>query len=314
MKLVFFGTPDFAVPTLAALVADGRAVDLVVSQPARPKGRGRRLAEPPVAAWARNQGLEVVQPERVRSAAFMDRLAALAPDVAVVVAFGQIFRQPLLDLPRLGCINVHASLLPRWRGAAPIQAAITQGDAETGVTTMRMEAGLDSGPMLLRAATPIGPHETAPELSARLADLGARLMVDTLAGLERGDLHPQGQDDAAVTLAPRLTKADAAVDWRRSASSLYARWRGQTPWPGLVATQGDRALKLVAVRSVPHGVADAPPGTVVGCAQGGVEVACGEGSVLRLERVQRPGRQAVPADAWYHGEQIQSGAAFVVAP
>ncbi len=310
MKVVFFGTPEFAVPTLAALVEAGCAPALVVSQPARPSGRGRRLAEPPVAEWARANGVDVIQPERVRAEAFMDRMASVASDVAVVVAFGQIFRQPLLDLPRLGCINLHASLLPRWRGAAPIQAAITHGDAETGVTTMRMEAGLDSGPVLLRAVTPIGPDEVAPVLSERLAAIGAALMVPTLEGLDRGDLQARTQDESAVTLAPRLTKLDAQADWRQPAARLYDRWRGQNLWPGLATHFAGRPLKLVEVRPSTPTLSEQPSGTVVGIEDNGVGVACGGGSVLRLERVQRPGRQAIQASDWYHGERILPGATF----
>ncbi len=203
-RILFFGTPDFAVPTLAALVEAGWAPVRVVTQPSRPVGRGRGLQDPPVAAWARAHGLEVTQPERVRHPDFLAEAAALAPDVAVVVAFGQIFPRALLDLPRHGCVNLHASLLPRWRGAAPIQAAVAAGEARTGVATMRMEEGLDTGPILLEEETAIGPDETADELSRRLAELGGKLMVRTLHELEAGGLVPRPQD---VPKAPPTRRA-----------------------------------------------------------------------------------------------------------
>src|SRR5215207_4878892 len=194
-RILFFGTPELAVPTLAALVEAGRSPVAVVTQPARPMGRGLKLADPPVAAWARERGFEVIQPLKVRDPTFLAQAAELDPAVAVVVAFGQIFPTVLLRLPKHGCVNLHASLLPRWRGAAPIQAAIAAGDPRTGVTTMLMEEGLDTGPMLLREETEIGPGETAGELSLRLADMGGRLMVRTLEAMERGELVPQLQDN-----------------------------------------------------------------------------------------------------------------------
>ena len=210
LETVFFGTPDFAVPTLAAMVDAGYRPRCVVTQPSRPAGRGRRIQPPPVAEWAQQHGLEVLQPKTVRAPAFLDALTAIAPDVAVVVAFGQIFRTPLLTLPAHGCINVHASLLPRWRGAAPIQAAIAHGDRHTGITTMQMGRGLDSGPMLQRATIEIGPDETAPELSKRLATLGGEVLVATLKALERGQLDAQPQDEGCSD--PRAAPRESG--WR----------------------------------------------------------------------------------------------------
>jgi len=260
-----------------------------------------------VAQRARRLGLELTAPASVRDGAFLARLEELAPDVAVVVAFGQIFRRRLLALPRHGCINLHASLLPRWRGAAPIQAAIAHGDERTGVTTMRMTAGLDSGPILLQEAVDVGPHETAPELAARLAALGARLMVRTLELLEAGALVPRPQDERLVTLAPRLSREDGAVTWTLSATVLYNRWRAYTPWPGLVAEVGGAPLKLLAVRPAPAAAAGAAPGTVLDVAGDAVVVACGERSALALERVQRPGRRPLAASAWLRGERLRPG-------
>jgi methionyl-tRNA formyltransferase len=308
-RIVFFGTPEFAVPTLAALVEAGRSPLCAVTQPARPVGRGQRLQDPPVAAWARERGLPVTQPEKVRDPAFLADMKALAPDVAVVVAFGQIFPRDLLGLPRLGCVNVHASLLPRWRGAAPIQAAIAAGDARTGVTTMLMEAGLDTGPMLLQEETEIGPEETAEELSRRLAEIGGRLLVQTLERLERGDLEPQPQDSAAATYAPRLTRESGRVDWTRPAREIADRLRAYTPWPGLSAGLGGEPVKLVRVE-VLQGTDQAAPGTFLGVREGRLAVACGEGTVLGIAELQRPGRKALKGADFANGERLRTGEVF----
>jgi methionyl-tRNA formyltransferase len=310
--VVFFGTPDFAVPTLAALVAAGRRPVLVVTQPARPTGRGQRMQDPPVARWAREHGLPVFQQERVREPAFLDSLRALAPGVAVVVAFGQIFPRDLLELPRHGCINLHASLLPRWRGAAPIQAAIAAGDARTGVTTMRMEQGLDTGPILLQEETEIGPDETAGELSHRLAGSGARLVVETLDRLEAGTLEVQLQDSGQATYAPRLTRDSGRVDWSRSARELADRLRAFTPWPGLTAELRSAPLKIVAARILQgqQQGASEPAGAFLGLCEGALAVACGDGSVLGLYEVQRPGRKALKAADFLNGERLRAGEMF----
>jgi len=315
LRTVFFGTPEFAVPTLAALVEASYAPLLVVTQPARPAGRGKKLQDPPVALWARRHGFAVRQPEKVREPAFMAALAELAPDVAVVVAFGQIFRRELLELPRHGCLNLHASLLPRHRGAAPIQAAIAAGETRTGVTTMQMEAGLDTGPTLLQAALAIGPRETAGELTPRLAELGAGLMVETLRRLARGALEPRPQDDALATYAPRITKADAAVDWRLAAPRIYDRLRAFTPWPLLVGELRGQPLKILAARvlSAPANggkQGDEEPGTLLGLVDGHLAVRCGSGTILGLARVQRPGRQGVAATDFANGERLLPGERF----
>ena len=248
--LVFFGTPEFAVPTLAALAATELRPALVVSQPSRPSGRGKRLTEPPVVVAARELGIPFEQVEKVKDPAFLARLGALEPGIAVVVAFGQIFPRALLELPRRGCVNLHASLLPRWRGAAPIQAAIRAGDAETGVTTMVMEAGLDSGPMLLERRTPIGDVETAPELSARLAFLGADLVVETLQALERGELAPRPQDASGVTIAPKVTKEEARTRWDLPALEIDRAVRAFQPWPGVELSFAGESVKLISARAL----------------------------------------------------------------
>ena len=311
MNVVFFGTPDFAVPTLEALAAepDLRPV-LVVSQPSRPVGRGRHVQAPPVAQKAESLGLPLRQPETVRDPVFMDALRALQPDVAVVVAYGQIFRRSLLDLPRLGCINLHGSLLPKYRGAAPIQASIAAGDAVTGVTTMVMERGLDSGPMLLKAELEIGADERAPSVAERLAALGASLMVETLRRLAAGDLEPEPQDDAAATFSPRLQRADAVADWRLEAGELYNRFRGFYPWPGLSSLLTGDAVKLVEVRPGRSAAGAAAPGTFIGLEDGAMCVACGNGTMLRVERLQRAGKKALAAADFVNGERLSPGERF----
>ncbi|HYI81614.1 MAG TPA: methionyl-tRNA formyltransferase [Acetobacteraceae bacterium] len=308
-RILFFGTPELAVPTLAALVEAGRSPVAVVTQPARPVGRGLKLADPPVAAWARERGFEVIQPVKVRDPAFLAQAEELAPDVAVVVAFGQIFPPALLRLPQHGCVNLHASLLPRWRGAAPIQAAIAAGDPRTGVTTMLMEEGLDTGPMLLREETEIGPEETAGELARRLADMGGRLMVRTLESMERGEAVPQPQDDAHATYAPRLTRESGRVDWTCSAREISNRLRAFTPWPGLSAELRGQPVKLVRV-DVLQEPAEAAPGTILGLRNARLAVACGEGTVLGISELQRPGRKPLRASDFANGERLRGGELF----
>jgi len=317
--IVFFGTPDFAVPTLAALVAAGRAPVRAVTQPSRRAGRGQEAQDPPVARWARAHGLPVVQPERVGAPEFLAELRGLAPAIAVVVAFGQIFSRDLLALPMHGCINLHASLLPRWRGAAPIQAAVAAGEERTGVTTMQMEAGLDSGPILLQEEVAIGPEETAGELSRRLAATGAALVVRTLHELERGTLTPLPQDSALATYAPRLTRDSGRVDWTLPAAALAGRLRAYTPWPGLTAELAGAPVKLVRARtsslesllSLKSWVGGGPPpGTILGLRDGRLAVACGGGSVLAVEELQRPGRKALQAADFVNGERLRPGDRF----
>jgi methionyl-tRNA formyltransferase len=311
-RILFFGTPELAVPTLAALVEAGRPPVAVVTQPARPVGRGLKLADPPVAAWARERGLEVIQPLKVRDPTFLAQAAGLASDVAVVVAFGQLFPPALLRLPKHGCVNLHASLLPRWRGAAPIQAAIAAGDPRTGVTTMLMEEGLDTGPMLLREETEIGPTETAGELSRRLAAMGGPLMVRTLEAMERGEAVPQPQDGALATYAPRLTRESGRVDWTRAAREISDRLRAFTPWPGLSAELRGEPVKLVRVEVLQEQT-EAAPGTLLGVFGGRdsrLAVACGAGTVLGISELQRPGRKPLRASDFANGERLRAGEAF----
>ncbi|MEJ2084400.1 MAG: methionyl-tRNA formyltransferase [Acidobacteriota bacterium] len=309
--LVFFGTPHFAVPTLLALCDAGRSPSLVVSQPSRPQGRRRRVIEPPVVVQAKRQGLPTVQPASVTDPAFMDRLRDLEPAVAIVVAFGQIFKADLLGLPRSGCINLHASLLPRFRGASPVQAAIMAGETISGVTTMVMDEGLDTGDILLQKEVEIGSEETAPELGERLATLGADLVVETLNRLEDGAVQPKPQDDDEATFAPRLTRDDGRIVWSREAKRVFDHIRGLLPWPGswsLLRGEPVKVLWGLPVATASSGHRD--PGTVVGLEQGKLIVSCGEGTFLGVERLQRAGRRALDAEAFVNGERLEPGESF----
>ncbi|MDA8018572.1 MAG: methionyl-tRNA formyltransferase [Thermoanaerobaculia bacterium] len=320
MRVVYFGTPDFAVPTLEALAAtDDLKPLLVISQPSRPVGRGRQIKPPPVAQRASALGLDLEQVPSVRDLDFVHRLGALQPDVAVVVAFGQIFHRGLLELPSFGCVNLHASLLPAYRGAAPVHAAIAAGDTVTGVTTMQMERGLDSGPVLLRAETNIAPDETTATLGPRLAGLGAELMVTTLRGLWDGTVTPTPQNDGEATYAPKIDKEDGLVDWRMPAASLYDLWRAYQPWPGLTATLNDEPVKLVEVRPLTGLEAMAPPGTILDrerfepTALGtALPVACGGDTILAARRLQRPGKSKVTGADFANGERLAPGIRFDV--
>lgn len=291
------------------MVEAGYAPQWVVTRPARPAGRGHGLQQPPVAVWAEAHGLPVLQPENVNRKAFRAQLREATPDVAVVVAFGQIFKRRLLELPRLGCVNVHASLLPKYRGAAPIQAALAAGDSITGVTTMRMTQGLDSGPMLLQEELSVGPTETAPELSQRLAECGAQALTATLKALAAGELTDRQQADDLASYAPQLTKADGLVDWRRTATETYNRLRAFTPWPGQTAEFQGKRLKVLWCRPLTE-TTDLEPGSLLGMREGLLAVACGEHTVLGLERVQLPGKKPVTAADFANGERLQAGMQF----
>ncbi|MDX1643283.1 MAG: methionyl-tRNA formyltransferase [Thermoanaerobaculia bacterium] len=310
--IVYFGTPEFAVPPLEALVGADLVPALVVSQPARPAGRDRRLRQPPVARWAERHDIPLSQPERLSDPELQERLRALEPAVAAVVAFGQIFPPGLLELPSLGCVNVHASLLPRHRGAAPIQAAIAAGDEVTGVTTMLMDEGLDTGPILLRKETPIRPEERAGELAERLARLGGELLVETVEGLAEGAIEPLPQDDARATYARRLKKSDGRIDWTLSAEAIERRLRAYDPWPGCFTVWEDERIKVLdgSVMSDAEAARGVAPGTIVDLGSESVVVACGEGSALALTRVQRPGRSEVSGRDLANGLRLEVGDRF----
>jgi methionyl-tRNA formyltransferase len=302
MRAVFLGTPGFAVPTLEAMVGAGHDVLAVYTQPDRPKGRGQETAQSPVKQAALRLGLPLRQPERIRRPEVVAELAALDSDVMVVVGYGQIIPQSIIDLPRHGIINVHASLLPKYRGAAPIQWAIANGETRTGVTTMQIDAGLDTGDMLLKAETEIGPAETAPELGARLAPLGADLLAETLRRKEAGTLAAEKQDDRQATLAPILKKEDGLIDWTRPASEIYNRSRGFLPWPGTYTWFRGHLLHIWRAKPDIH-IESGPAGTIH-VAGRRVLVACGDETALELEEVQLEGRKRVSADAFRNGQRL----------
>jgi len=301
VRAIFFGTPRLAVPSLDA-VASIADVALVVCQPDRPAGRGLSLRPPPVKQRALELGIEVAQPKRVKRPAFAESLRALEADVAVVVAYGRILPRPVLDAPRTGCVNVHASLLPRWRGAGPIQWAIAHGDARTGVCLMQMDEGMDTGPVIAYEPTPIDPDETAGELGERLARLGAELLTRELPRWVAGEITPTPQDHDAATMAPLLTKDDGRVDWTWPARRVHDRVRGMHPWPGAHTTLGDATLKIHRTRVVDGAGA---PGTVL-AADDALVVACGEGAVA-IDQLQLAGKKRLKARAFLSGHPLAIG-------
>jgi methionyl-tRNA formyltransferase len=298
-RVVFMGTPEFAVPTLRRL-ASLCDVALVITQPDKPAGRGRTLTPPPVKVAAMEFGIPVLQPRRVREPEVLDAVARLAPDVAVTAAYGQLLPQALLDIPRRGCLNVHASLLPRWRGAAPIHRAVMAGDSETGVTLMRMVQALDAGPVLGMRRLPIGPDDNTGVIHDRLAALGAELVAELLPPYLAGELEPVPQPEEGVTYAERIRPEDEWIHWDRPAAQVHNHVRGLCPWPGAsTLVNGERLKVWRTARSVVTPGETAPPGTVV--AQGdGVFAACGDGW-LRLEEVQPAGRRRMTAVDWWRG-------------
>ncbi len=301
MRLVFLGTPAFAVPTLEQVVAAGHLVQSVITQPDRPRGRGRQLAASPVKSAALRLGLPVYQPERIRRPEAVETLRVLAPEAMVVVGYGQIIPQSVIDIAPLGILNVHASLLPRYRGAGPIQWAIANGETRTGVTTMRIDAGLDTGDMLLKEETEIGPEENALELGGRLAEMGARLLVRTLEGLAAGTILPEEQDGSHASYAPLLKKEDGAIDWNRPAAEIHNRVRGLQPWPGCYTTFRGQGLHVWRSRVAAASGQDGAAGAVRGVRP--LTVHCGSGA-LELVEVQMEGRKRVPAADFANGQRL----------
>jgi methionyl-tRNA formyltransferase len=296
------GTPEFAVPALDNIVRSGHEIAAVYTQPDRPKGRGPQVALSPVKEAALRLGIRVEQPERVRRPEVIGQLAALRADVMVVVGYGQIIPQAIIDLPPHGIVNVHASLLPKYRGAAPIQWALANGESVTGVTTMLINAGLDTGDMLMKAATPIAADETAIDLAQRLSVLGAGLLIETLERMARGTITREPQNDAEASYAPILNKQDGLIDWRRPACEIYNRCRGFLPWPGTYSTFRGQILHIW--RSKPANDIDlGVPGSVHPAA-GRLLVACGQGTALEIEELQLEGRKRMSAEAFRNGQRL----------
>lgn len=314
MILVFCGTPRFAVPTLERLVEAGHSVPLVVTQPDRPRGRGMEVAVSPVKAAAIHMGIAVLQPVTIKNnPEFREQLAAIRPDATIVVGYGRIIPQWMIDLPRLGNLNLHASLLPKYRGAAPIQWAIANGESVTGVTTMRIDAGLDTGDILMQRETPIGPEDTAETLGPKLAAIGADLMVETLRGLESEQVRPAPQDHSQATLAPILKKEDGRMDFARSAEDLFNRLRGFQPWPGAFTIFKGKALRVHHAQPLQHAVTltsaqIAVEGTrlFVGCGKNEAK-AKDTNAVLELLEVQLEGKRRMTTQEFINGYRPKSG-------
>ncbi|QKT03492.1 methionyl-tRNA formyltransferase [Ectothiorhodospiraceae bacterium 2226] len=302
LRLIFAGTPAFAAVALDALLASRHEVCAVYTQPDRPAGRGRRLVASPVKQLAEAHAVPVRQPPTLREAETQQALAALNADAMIVAAYGLLLPEPVLEAPRLGCLNIHASLLPRWRGAAPIQRAMLAGDAETGITIMQMDAGLDTGAMLRRVATPIDPRETAGELHDRLAPLGAAALLEVLEALAAGPLHGEPQDERLATYAPKLDKGEARLDWQASAEHLARAVRAYNPWPMAHTTLDGAPLRVLRAEAVGGG-AEGRPGEILRTGEAGIEVATGAG-VLRLLEVQPAGKRPMSAAALAHGRSL----------
>ena len=316
MRLVFCGTPQFAVPSLKYLLNQPEIeVAAVITQPDRPKGRGQEISQSPVKQVALEAGVLVHQPPKIRAPEFQPVLEALAPDAIVIIAYGQIIPARLLTIPKLGWINLHASLLPKYRGAAPINWAIVNGETVTGITSMRIDAGMDTGDMLLQQEISIGAKETAPELAARMSEAGASLMLKTLMGLQSGALQPRPQDHQHATMAPMLKKEDGRIDWNLSADQIFNRMRGFTPWPGATTTFRGQNCQVwgepfSAVQPIPPGH---QPGALL-LDQGDVYpnwlVLCGNATILRLGAVKLEGRKQITAAEFANGARLTSGDSF----
>jgi methionyl-tRNA formyltransferase len=310
LKLVFCGTPAFAVTTLRKLLADPYfEVAGVVTQPDRPRGRGNKTSSSPVKDAALEAGIAVYQPAKIKSESSLDYFKRVAPDVVVIIAYGQIIPAALIAIPRLGWINLHGSLLPKYRGAAPINWAIANGEKVTGLTTMQIDAGLDTGPTLLKYQTSIGPDETAPELYAHLAEAGAPLMVETLTKLDRGEITPTPQDNSQATFAPPLIREDGRIDWFFPAPKIYNRIRGLEPWPGAFTLFRGATCRIWG-RPVKPVASGGAPGIILPTKEDGLRVICGGATVLGVEHIQLEGRKRVTDREFINGARIVPGERF----
>ena len=309
LRIIFCGTPAFSVPSLIALASRPEfKVEGAVTQPDRPSGRGRSLTQSPVKLAAEERGIPLFQPAKIKTPEGLAYFENAKPDVVVIIAYGQIISPALLAIPRLGWVNVHGSLLPKYRGAAPIHWAIANGETETGLTTMQIEAGLDTGPMLLKYRTHIGPDETSPELYERLREAAAPLIVETLSGLDAGTITATPQDNAQATFAPMLKKEDGRIDWSRKSADIYNRMRGFQPWPGAFTTFRGAQCSLWGKPVVCESSGD-PPGSI-SLRNDVLFVECGSGTTLRLDSVQREGRKRITAREFANGERIAAGESF----
>ncbi|MGD9548484.1 MAG: methionyl-tRNA formyltransferase [Candidatus Krumholzibacteriia bacterium] len=310
MKIVFMGSPDFAVPSLEALVEARFDIRLVVTQPDRPAGRGRKMLPTAIKAAAGAHNLPVLDFGPGQRAAVTRAVLETEPDALVVVAFGHILREPLLTAPPLGCINVHASLLPRWRGVSPVQYSILHGDTWSGVTIMRMDEGVDTGPILAQRPVPIGPEDTAGELLERLAGQGADLLIHTLRGLQNGQVQPQVQGNGGAVYAPKLTRSLSAIRWDRDVVTVHNQIRALAPWPGATTYLGEKLLKVTGARPLSYLVTGKDPGTVLEVGPEGIVVSCGEG-LLQLTALQAPGKRALPVDDFLRGFPVKCGSVLL---
>ncbi len=306
MVIVFFGTPAFAVPSLEALLHSPHRVAAVVSQPDRPRGRGQRLQPTPTKLIAQAHGIPVLQPAKIREDAFLDRIRALAPDLGVVVAFGRILPDALITIPRLGMINVHASILPRYRGAAPIQRAVMAGDRETGVTIMRIVTELDAGAAFATQTVPIPPEATSGDMEAALASVGAGLLLRVVDSLERGDAVEAAQDHSQATFAPKVTKEEGPIDWNWPATVIHDRVRGLQPWPLASTTVSGRRIVLRRT-AIASGHAPSEPGRIVRALGDELVVACGSGSALQIRELQPEGKRTMTAREFLVGRGVVEG-------
>ncbi len=307
-RIIYMGTPDFAVPSLKALLDHGENVVAVVCQPDRPKGRGRKVFPPPVKMVAEAADIPVLQPKKVKTDEFLEEIRSYEPDLIVVAAYGRILPGPLLNLPPLGTINVHGSLLPKYRGAAPIQWSILNGDKETGVTIMQMDEGMDTGDILLPGRLPIEPTDTSGSLAEKMSDLGGKLLIEALEKLKKGELPPQKQDESLVTLSPPLYKDQAEIDWSKPATEISCQIRGLDPWPMAHTSLNGKWFRLFRPQALEDD-SDAAPGTLLQADKRGLLIATGEG-LLRINEVQLEGSKRMAADAFLRGRPLEKGLKF----
>ena len=303
MRILFMGTPDFAVASLRRLVEDGHEICGVFTQPDKPKNRGHKLAFSPVKEYALSQGLTVYQPVKLRDGTALELIRSLAPELTVVAAYGRILPEDILAAPKLGSINVHSSLLPKYRGAAPINWAVLNGDAVTGVTIMHMAPALDAGDIISQASTPIGADETAPMLTARLAELGAELLVSAVEAIGAGTAARTPQDEAGSTYAPMLSRELSPMDWNKPARTLHDQVRGLLPWPAAVAEFGGIRCKVFST-DIPLQTTDAAPGTILEAGKRGIDIACGGGTVLHIDELQADGGKRMKAADYLRGHPL----------